>query len=210
MAFRRNPRRRRATKPRRWRKPGMRRAVRRASVYNYKRSVYVQSFAVASNAGNQIAFAPVLSSVPGNNDFTTLYDQYMIKKVVFKLIPRGIETSIGTGTTNLGFNIHSAIDYDDSIAPTGPNDLLQYQSYKMTPANRILTRVWVPKTNAGVLNSAGTIVPGAPKAFQWIDVGQTNIPHYGLKIYIDPTNTTGQVMPYDAVVTYYMSFKGVR
>jgi hypothetical protein len=211
MALRRNIRRRprRSVKPRRWRKPGMRRAVRRPGVYSYKRSVYVQAFATASNAGNAIAFAPLLSSLPGVTDFTTLYDQYMIKKVVFKLIPRGSEVPFAT-TTNLGFNIHSALDYDDSNVPTGPNDLLQYQSYKMTPAHRILTRVWTPRTNAGVINNSGTLVAAQPKAYQWLDIAQTNIPHFGLKMYIDATNTSSQVMPFDAVITYYVSFKGVR
>lgn len=212
MAFRSRPRRRRATtKPRRFRKPGMRRALnKRQNVYNYKRSVYTQAFATATNAGNQIGFAPLLSNLPGVTDFTTLYDQYMIKKIVFKLIPRGTDTSIVGGTTNVGFNIHSAIDFDDVNPPTGPNDLLQYQSYRMTPAHRVLTRVWTPKTNAGVVNNAGTIIPGAPKAYQWLDIAQTNIPHFGLKMYIDATNTTGQIMPFDAVVTYYVAFRGVR
>lgn len=194
-----------------WRKPGMRRSVRKPSVYSYKRSIYTQSFAVASGAGNAIAYAGLLSTVPNQTEFTTLYDQYMIKKIVFKLIPRGMDwPTVQGGTTNVGFNIHSAIDYDDANAPTGPNDLVQYQSYRCTPANKILTRVWVPKTQGGTVNNVGTIVAANNKAYQWIDVAQTNIPHFGLKLYIDPTNSASQAMPFDAVITYYMSFKGVR
>lgn len=205
------PARRRNLKRKPWRKPGMRRSIRKPNVYSYKRSIYTQSFAVASAAGNQIGYQGLLSTLPNANEFQALYDQYMIKKIVFKLIPRGFDTNVVQGgVTNAGFNIHSAIDYDDGNVPTGPNDLLQYQSYRCTPGNRTHTRVWVPKTVSGINNNVGVLVGAGAKAYQWIDVAQPNVPHFGLKMYIDPTNSVGQQMPFDAVITYYLSFKCVR
>ena len=211
MAFRSRPRRaRRQTKPRRWRKPGMARKRRiQPKVYHFKRSLYTQAALVNGNSGIQTAFYNTLNAVPNYTEFTALYDQYMIKKIVTKIIPRFTEVG-QTQTNNPGFNVHSIIDINDNAPPANVQELVQYQNYKMTRGDRIHTRVYCPAVETGVQNTAVATSWASAKKFQWIDCAVTAIPHFGMKIVMDPTPVTGQTASYDVLTTFYMAFKNVK
>lgn len=144
--------------------------------------------------------------LPNYTEFTNLYDMYRINKIVVKLIPKVSETGMVLGATNnsAGIQLHSAIDYDDSTAPTNIAQLCQYSTYKMTRGHNIHTRVFVPKCEM----SAGGTANVAPKAYQWLDTAHPDIPHFGMKLII-PTITASTIIYYDYSVTAYISCKNV-
>ena len=104
---------------------------RRPNLYHMKRKVFYQDAIVVSATTYANAWSFNLSQLPNYTDFTNLYDQYRINKIVFKIIPKFSEASINAGTANNAnlAQIHSVIDYDDAVTPTALSDLVQYQSY---------------------------------------------------------------------------------
>lgn len=176
------------------------------NVYHFKRKVFLQDYLIisTSQALGSIQFA--LVDLPNSTDFTNLYDQYRFNKVVFKLIPKISESSINPGAiTNANLQqIHSVIDHDDNTAPTGINQLVQYQTHKMTRGHQVHTRVLIPKCQATVSGASA-----APKAKQWLDCDQNSLAHRGLKFIVPAPATPGTTLYYDLELTYYMSFKAV-
>lgn len=186
----------------------MRSMVSRPNVYNFKRTQYYTSaFTVTTATAYAQAWSFNLSLLPNATDFTNLYDQYMIKKVVFKIIPKHTQNEINSGLTSNDDlpQIHSALDYDDQTNPTSIQQLCEYQSHKMTRGNKVHTRVIVPKIELGSTGVAANI----PKAFQWIDCDSPTVDHRGIKVFIPQTVTAGTQLFYDVMVTYYFSMKNV-
>lgn len=180
---------------------------RRPQIYNFKRTVFYEN---SINVGSAVNFTThygfTLGQLPNATDFTNLYDQYRINKVVMKLIPKWTSTEQGIGIANYLTQIHTAIDYDDSLAlpqATCLDDITQYQSHKMTPGNRMVTRVLVPKVEL-----TGSSLQ-APKARQWLDCDLTGGLHNGVKVVIPKVPNTTTLLCYDVQLTFYMSFKNV-
>lgn len=183
------------------------------SVYNFKRKVYYENNFTVTAGGTAYlqAWDFQLGLLPNASDFTNLYDQYCIKKVVWKCIPKITQNEINSGLTSNNDlpSIHSAIDYDDGTNPTNINQLCEYQSHKMTRGNAMHTRVFVPKVELNVTSSGAVSSANAPKSYQWLDCDAINIPHRGLKVVVPPPATTGTTLTYDVMVTYYFACKSV-
>lgn len=179
----------------------------RPNTYDFKRTIFYENlFIVNSGTPLGYAFEQKFSQLPGVTDFTNLYDSYMIKKIVVKLIPKITQHNLSTttiGNADLP-QVHSAIDYDDATTPTSVNQLVEYQSHKMTRGNQVHTRVLVPKVELST-SSTGN----APKAFQWLDCDDTTVNHRGIKVWFNAPQSTGCTVYYDMLVKVYFSCKNV-
>lgn len=192
-------------------RPAMRGALRsmisRPNVYDFKRKIYYENlFIVNSGTPLGYAFQQTLSQLPNYTDFTNLYDQYMIKKIVVKIIPKITQHNLATttiGNSDLP-QLHSVIDYDDATTPTSVSQLVEYQTHKMTRGNEVHTRVIVPKVELDV--AAAT---SAPKAYQWLDCDASTVNHRGLKFWFNAPQSANMTVYYDMLVTCYFSCKNV-
>lgn len=183
--------------------------LRKPNVYHFKRKLFLQDgISIPSTAPWSYAYQFRLMDLPNYTEYTALYDQYRINKIVLKLIPKYTESTVQAGaTTNNAImqQVHSAIDYDDLSYPTGISQLCEFQTHKMTRGNQVHTRVLVPQCQINV----GNLGAAAPKAKQWLDCDQPGLSHRGVKVFIPnptPANTT---VYYDVEMTYYVSFKAV-
>lgn len=176
-------------------------------IYNFKRKLFLQDYIVVSTSSFSGALQFTLSDLPGYTDFTNLYDMYKINKVVWKLIPKYTEAALNGGTANNSNcqQIHSVIDYDDNVAPTGGiSQLTQYQSHRMTRGNQIHSRTIIPK-----VQTSAQALSALPKANQWIDCDQTTVYHRGIKFIVPAAAQPGTTLYYDAEITMYLSMKNV-
>lgn len=205
--------RRRVSRPRRraFRRYGRRR-VRGGlgnRVYNFKRTLFLENSIGVTAAGNLYSnhFGFTLGMLPAATDFTNLFDQYRINKVVWKAIPKFTVVNGISGTGNaLLAQVHTAIDYDDANAlPTGTalSEITQYQSHRMHRGTAIIRRTVVPKVE---LAGGATVFP---KAYQWIDCDNTAILHNGIKVVIPKPLPAGTEMWYDVQMDVYLSCKNV-
>lgn len=187
---------------------GLRRyRLRKPSTYDFKRSIFYENLIIVPSGTPQgYAFEQLFSQLPNVTDFTNLYDSYLIKKIVVKMIPKISQHNLATTTTGNSDlpQVHSAIDYDDAVTPTSVNQLVEYQSHKMTRGNQVHTRVLVPRVE---LTSNGTA--NAPKAFQWLDCDSTAVPHRGIKWWFNAPQSAGCTVYYDMLVKVYFSCKNV-
>lgn len=179
----------------------------RTPIHSFKRTWFNENYFSTGATGPTLAGLNFrLDMLPNYTEFTNLYDMYRINKIVVKLIPKVSEVGMVLGATNnsAGIQIHSALDFDDSAAPTNVSQLTQYSTYKMTRGHNIHTRVFVPKCE---LSANGT-ANAAPKAYQWLDTAHPDVAHYGMKLII-PTISANTIVYYDYSVTAYFSCKSV-
>lgn len=173
-----------------------------------------------SAAANLGAMVFSLSDIVGYAEFEALYDRYMITCVVlrFRIINNPNATwPLNTGTANNATNWFPRLfycpDYDDNSAESvatlrersgtkmkilKPN---QYIKVVVKPACTIQT--YYTTTGAGY----------APKWKQWIDMGQSGVPHYGLKWAVDCSNVDpSDTYPFKFEIEkqYYFKCKDVK
>lgn len=221
------PFRRRTTRPRRAKRTkvmgGRKRTINkiRRQVHAYKRTAYLGNYTASISALGVAtpvaqAFTFTLSQLPSVTDFSNLYDQYKITGAKLTLTPalsEGIASPLAGTASALGFSrVHSVIDYDDSTNPASEDQLLEYGSHKSTPPFMIHSRYIKPKVLHEIYRSA-IATAYAPQANTYLDMANTDIPHYGIKVWISAPNTnagTAQSITYKAYLTLYFSCKNVR
>lgn len=201
---------RRMRKPRRpfWYKKGAygNKKIKQPVQY-FVRTAYRQNFISASTAGSSVASINFqLANIPNVTDFTNLYDQYMIKAVQVKFIPRVSEVSAGASAMG---NLWIILDYDDSVVPGSLNQMLQYQNVKRSQNNKIHTRYLKPAI-ANEVFATGIATAYNAKKNVWLDATNDAVEHYGIKIWVDQLPAGSATIQYDVVTKFYLAFKNVR
>lgn len=155
-----------------------------------------------------------LNDLPNVSEFTSLFDQYRIKGISFKLVPKqGL--AIQQGVVTAGGNqavmpkIYSCIDYDDASAPGSIDEVLQYQNVKISRANQTHKRYFKPAIADELFNTGVTTAYGMRKN-TWIDCSYPSVEHYGIRFYIEPSTANTPRWDYDLVCKFYLQFKYVR
>lgn len=166
--------------------------------------------------GINTAYSFSLSDVPNANEFTGLYDQYMISSV--KVVFRPLVNQLVGGQPNMGTTafvgypaFHTVLDYDDAIAPGNLATMLQYQTLRMSNSNRTHTRVLRPKFSTKTFQS--TIIDAFRPATGFIDATYPTVPHYGMKVFMEAPAVvagTSSSCTYQVYATYTLKFKNVR
>lgn len=177
-------------------------------VQYFKRSKFtVASLVVPVGTTSLQGVSFTLADLPDYTDFTALYDQYKITGIKVQWLPRGNSSDVlAQGNISRFFSV---IDRDDDATPTSIDQLTQYESCKMTPSTRVHSRYFRPSIRTEIptsIGGTGYSVSG-PK---WIDVTNTNIKHYGIKLAAQGSVAGTGSITYDAQVTMYLAFKNVR
>lgn len=175
-------------------------------IHYFKRTAYYSGFISGStllDTYGSLIFQ--LQNVPNAGEFTSLFDQYMIKGVKVVFMPRANSAEIGTNQGLVKF--FTAIDRDDNTAPTSIAQLLQYENMKCTASNRDHSRYFAPRVAKTVYNTALTSGFGQAGP-TWLDCDNAAVPHYGIKYALQQLPAGNQ--SYDIKVTYYLAFKNVN
>lgn len=170
--------------------------------YHYKRSCLL-SWEVAGSTATSNAWTFKLDQVTNYTEFTALYDQYRINRIVARWVPRTTDSGQGAGERG---NFYSVIDYDDS-ATINVVEAQESQNVKRTVTTRSHIRSFVPAVLAPTYRVGVTSAYG-PKFKQWVDCAYPDVPHYGIKAAVQNWDNLG--ITYDLIVTFYMSFRNVR
>lgn len=207
MAPRRRMGRKRAAKKGRWSGPRRMSGPKRQQVHYFKRSAYAPAAVIATGgATNYFALAWNLAGLPDFTDFSSLYDQYKIRKVKVQFMPRGNSSDSVTG--NAISSLFTVLDFDDSNPPTSVEQLLQYDTLKVCRSTQQQTRLVVPKFNKGIINTVAGGLIGKNPSTGYIDLANSSVAHYGIKGAL--TVSTAGTIVYDVVTTFYLAMKHVR
>lgn len=207
--------RKKITKKRTYRKRYVRRSmVPRSPFGSYVIHSYKRKCAKLSVSGNAV-YAPYLNGlnfqladIPSLADFTGLYDHYRIKYVELKFYLRK-DPSAQVALDAVYPRMWWSTDYDDSSTPSSLNELREHGQCKTA----ILTqyrpiRIFIKPSTLALNYASPVLSTYVPKWGQWVDMANTQVPFYGLKIGIDEFRITSQIL--DVEATYYIQCKGVR
>jgi len=169
----------------------------------------------AATAANDIVYGSAavfmqLKGLPGYTEFTTLFEQYRIKKVKVSFIPLATngdycqttalwgtaDGASGTAHAAPGLLAWSDIDFTDNIAPevTADGDaaasidtLREKASCVLHKYPAVISRQWTPRTQAPISydGTAGNVAVAHEIAAPWIDTAvdsATVINHLGMKV----------------------------
>jgi hypothetical protein len=134
------------------------------------------------------AFSFYFAQLPDYSDFTTLFDKYVIDSVKLEFLFPCITQN--TVIDHLKWpKIYTVLDYDDDNTPVSLDEIMQYQSLKLTQYTdsqlthnvNLVPRVSRPVYNGVSVVAAYEVAP----PHVWIDLNSTGVPHYGLKYAIE-------------------------
>jgi hypothetical protein len=160
----------------------------------------------AVDQGYSTVFA--LNFVPGVTDFSALFDQYRIDRVEYVF-----EMDIADGSLNSTTKwprIIVAPDFNNQAAPITENDVLVYEQskqYQFSTSERRFSVVLKPMVAASIYRT-GISNGYEMKPSGWLDMATTDVPHYGVRFWVNNHNSTNfgssRIRTY---TRYWMSFR---
>lgn len=156
----------------------------RNQVHFFKRScgLLSQAQSIAIGGVYTTAFSFKLADLPGVGDFENLFDFYRISfvKLHFQL---STTPDAGAAATASYPVMYYTRDYDDAAVPLSINDIYQRGNMKrvVLHPNKLVTVTLKPAVNDLVYKTA-LASSYTPKWREWIDMSNTDVPHFGLKI----------------------------
>lgn len=153
-------------------------------------------------------------TIPSYTEFTSLYDDYRIKKVILRL-DWSQNSYSGSTTTIMPPLLYYVQDFNDSNA-VSLSTILQYPEVKTHSFYQNGYKPLIMElTPRPLVDLAGTGVGtgyGPTLEAPWIRTSETNIPHYGVKIYghnfdVATASATGFV---NIMAAFELEFRGVK
>lgn len=153
-----------------------------------------------------------LNEVANFAEFTALYDQYMITKVVvyFDYTP-DVLNGLGSNMTESYFpRLWVKRDYDDSSTPT-LLELLQSNQTKCLrfSSNRLTRSISIRPAMASEVFRSSTTTAYVQQRRKWLDSAYPDVPHFALKMVAQGLPSTN-LGAFTIRLKYYLRFKNVR
>lgn len=212
MPYRRRTLRRKRFRPRRYRKRTyINRPLKsyRGRTFQVVRSCTQPGYQTTTGSAAVYTLYFMLTQLPNYSEFTGLFDEYMIRKVVVTFINTAAHTITGADQI-AGRNppvLYSVIDYDDAATPANGDVLLQYPGCKLTSA-MFKRKSWVFKPKAQQLLFGASGTPTGSRRRTWINCANGDVPHYGIKFLL--TAAPNGLVYYSVFTRFYLAFRGVR
>jgi len=160
------------------------------------------------------SFAFALADVPNISSLGALFDQYRVEEIQFRIRSR----NPGVFVANQASPNYSTVapllvvDRDDNTAPATLLELQQYDNCVQFAAQDSIDVIFKPSITPSVFSGgafSGYAVDESGK--YWLDVANTSIPHYGIKMGFPAlVATTTQRFDWDCSAIYKISFKNIR
>lgn len=156
----------------------------------YSKETSVGNITIPSGTNSTtIAYFFTLAAWLSNyTEFTPLFDQYRLRRVImkFRLVP---PSEANNTPTTLQFypDIAVTVDHDDANTPTTIDEIKQYGKCKtgVLQPNTWFTYRCYPTASMQLYRTATTTGYAPLKNNQWLDLGYTDIPYYGIKVGVD-------------------------
>lgn len=155
-----------------------------------------------------------LSHVTDSSHVVGLFDQYKLRKVVIEFVPR--RTAFITVTPDTATDLSTsvpmfatAIDLDSDASPTAITDIREFSQNKETPADTYQKWVFAPAVLQEVYKTAISTGYGTKKNM-WIDTNNADIPHRGIRYFMEAGGIKNGLYQYDIKTKYYIDCKCIR
>lgn len=187
-----------------------------ACTYNTGTSVLT---ATSANASCSFSLKFTIADLPNYTEFSSLFDSYMITGVLLqvKMIhnPNSV-TGLNDNTVNTANNWYPTVwyvsDHDDSDTITLPQ-IKEFEKvrHKVLQPNRELNVMLRPTTLTQIYRTAATTSYANNYKRTWLDMAQTDTPHYGIKMVFDFEGLTPTASySFKINAKFYIKCKSVR
>ena len=177
-------------------------------IHHFKRVQVARSLGLSSSANTLYAESTTFGgNVNTPADFTGLYDQYRINKIIYGIRLR-LDPTAQSATNAFFPKMYIAADYDDALTPPSLSNLAErgnIRQFVLKP-DREYKFKFTPAVASATYQTA-TSTGYAPKWKQWIDMADQNVPHYGMKLGIEQMPALGFYI--EITTNVYFSCKGV-
>lgn len=152
----------------------------------------------------------MLSDVPNSSEFSSLFDVYRIAKVEIRLLFNANIIGIQAGVPYNPVRYATVIDYNSAGTLASLDDAREFRTcqIKTFPFEPEERRNIVPRFVSVVENSSSSVVAGGSET-GWLNTSVTNIPHYGLRYFVEQLASpyTGA---FSIEAVYHLEFKEVK
>jgi hypothetical protein len=161
-------------------------------------------------AGTGFAAVFKLADLALATDLSTVFDAYRFKGVSARFMPRNNVQSLTTTavvTTAIMQNLIVAVDYDNAATPT-LESISENSTARCHAGYEIVERTIVPRAVLEALGASTAVPEAVAPENQWLDMADTNIQHFGLKIFVTAgggSQTTFQI--WDVWFSYDLEFR---
>jgi hypothetical protein len=167
-------------------------------------NAYITATPTTSNA---VSYAFSLNDLDDVSNYTSVFDQYRIDAVVFRILPMQNAIGLSTNSTTTTCRLYCVVDYDDAAVLPSEATARAYESSILVPPGEECFRTFQPHQAVGAYGGSAfgnyTNVVN-----QWNDCNSPSTQHYGVKIFVTPA-TTGQtqLQSWSIEREYYISFR---
>lgn len=193
-----------------------RRLPRHTKLFSCKRTCLLTTITVDEATQQFGALTFKLSDLPDYSEFKPLFDSYRLNAVKLMFQPNFSNSPISASVLSIGLgSIHTVVDHQDSVVPTGELQLMQYDKYKRTRMDKIHKRYFKVNTlDQGYTYNENVLTPYNQDQkwkvwFPTSQIGETTEPVYlGLKYACDLI-TANTSVEFKVYATYYFQMKSV-
>ena len=130
---------------------------------------------------NPIDLTVMLDKLPNYTDFTTLFDSYRITGVEYRFVPISTWVKSLLAAKTQVARLVTVVDKDDNTSLTGLTAAMQYASMEESLLDRSASDSF-PLPTIQTYRTATTTGYQSPDAPIWIDMAQTDVPHYCARV----------------------------
>lgn len=160
------------------------------------------------------SYAFCLADVPNVASLAALFDQYRIEEIQLRFRSRspGLFVANSASPNYSCPNLLAVVDRDDAAAATTILELQQYDNCQQISTQDSLDIILKPSITPSVFSGGAFSGYAVEESGEmWLDVANTSIPHYGVKIGITSlVATSTQKIDWDVYAVYKVSFLNLR
>lgn len=145
-----------------------------------------------------------LSDLPGNGEFTALFNRYKITGVSLRFIPI-VGTSTDPGATTFMDTLAVQVDKSLRGVPANIDEILECGNARVFSAAAKPFKIWVSAPLAASTIAGSSALLTNP----WLDSDANGIKHYGVRYAFASSLATASVR-FQVYATYYLRLKGTK
>jgi len=148
------------------------------------------------------AMSFTFDDISGYTDYSNLYDRYMITGVQLRIrlvnnpnatlglnnLAAAPSTTVNWNATNWFPRLYYIKDYDDDTAETVANLKERAKTKMIILKPNVYYKIFIKPAVLMQTYRTSTTTGYSPKWGNWIDMAQTNVPHYGFKYALDTSS----------------------
>lgn len=176
-------------------------------IYSFKRTYQGTTFTGTPGASSFESFSFKLNDLPGYTDFTNLFDNYRIVKVVIRMYPQA--NSLEFGSDHYMGAMYSAIDTTDDTVPSSLTEIMELENCRSHDPSKPFTVKFKPSISPQIYD--GLLTPGyGTSQNNWIQTSSDDIPYYGWKLGLSSQANLTHGTYFIPIITLHIECKNVK